>query len=199
MLIGITVLIIAGIYFATSSSLFSVAKSDIYTSTPPCIQSILNRQEWFKPEVFSKTDVSPPTGLALFLSSKTFAGTETIAITLPSVWGATIYLTKPEYFDPYTIDGVSYWAHELKHAQQILKLGNYGFIQSYLADYLSRGGYSTRVTLEQEASTFQEEVRTHLTKESAYNEEKSWCLKDQNYSPNPYWKEIPLIDEVSAD
>lgn len=189
---GFIILIIAGIFLGTGKSSYSLEKSEFYTGIPECVQTILDRPGWLKPEVFSKTRISPPTGLALLLSSRMFAGTETIGITLPNLNGtATIYLNQPQYFDPFTFAGVSYWAHELKHAQQILELGNYEFTRLYLADYLSKGGYPN-VSLEKEAGTFQQEVYNHLMRESQYNDEESWCLKNQSYSSNPDWKEIPL-------
>jgi len=83
------------------------------------------------------------------------------AITL----GHLIIFTKPQYYDPCSIQGLALLAHELKHVEQYRREGLLRFLWQYLSHWLKVGYDLDRHPYEKEAYDFQKQVKKRLKEE----------------------------------
>ena len=83
------------------------------------------------------------------------------AITL----GHLIIFTKPQYYDPCSLQGLAVLAHELKHVEQYRREGFLRFLWQYLSHWLKVGYDLERHPYEREATELEARVQTQLQKE----------------------------------
>lgn len=83
------------------------------------------------------------------------------AITL----GHLIIFTKPQYYDPCSIQGLALLAHELKHVEQYRREGLLRFLWHYVSHWLKVGYDLERHPYEREATEFEAHVQAQLQKE----------------------------------
>lgn len=157
---------------------------------PACAVNMLARQEWFSdPGVVSRAKLTKASWFARLLSSRRFAKTETVAITL----GRTIHI-KMDEFNPHTVSGLALLAHEVKHVEQYERKGMFGFVAGYLGDYLFHG-YGESVSFEAEAYEFERQVRAHLAEEFGDNPGRTPCQEmAEPHTPNgAFAKTVPEV------
>lgn len=139
---------------------------------PQCVISILDRPEWFEiPGIVASAQVAEAKGFSRLLSSKKLAKKEIGAIAL----GSTIYFRRPELFNPHTLAGIAFLAHELKHVEQYKRDGLLKFIARYVWDFIVHRGYNEKIRYEAEASEFQRQVAAHLSREFSNNSGCHFC------------------------
>ncbi|MBL6965632.1 MAG: DUF4157 domain-containing protein [Anaerolineales bacterium] len=132
---------------------------------PACAARLLARPEWFAdPGIVHRTKLAKARGVARWLSSPRFAGTEIAAITL----GHTIYFRQIEAYTPHTPCGLALLAHEIKHIEQVERHGLLSFYWRYWLDY-RKHGYGEALPFEMEANRFERLVRVQLKNEFALN------------------------------
>ena len=132
---------------------------------PACAARLLARPEWFAdPGIVHRTKLAKARGVARWLSSPRFAGTEIAAITL----GHTIYFRQIEAYTPHTPCGLALLAHEIKHIEQVERHGLLSFYWRYWLDY-RKHGYGEALPFEMEAYRFERLVRVQLKNEFALN------------------------------
>ena len=79
--------------------------------------------------------------------------------------GHLIIFTKPQYYDPCSIQGLALLAHELKHLEQYRREGLLRFLWRYLSHWLKMGYDLERHPYEKEATEFEARVQAQLKKE----------------------------------
>jgi hypothetical protein len=145
---------------------------DLPARCPACVVRILDRREWFDiPGIVSTARLAKARGLSRMLSSKRLAKKEIGAIAL----GSTIYFCKPDHFNPHTVAGIAFLAHELKHVEQYKRDGLIKFFARYVWDFIVHRGYSEKLRYEAEAIEFQRQVAFHLNQEFAKNPGRHPC------------------------
>jgi len=129
-------------------------------------------------------------GLPRLLSSRLFAHQEIGAITL----GGTIYIRQLGSYNPHTVDGLAFLAHELKHMEQYEREGPGKFYAKYLWAYIFHG-YGESVPFEAEAYAFQRQVRAHLATEFENNPGRSPCreMADPHTPSTSFVKTAPAV------
>ncbi len=85
--------------------------------------------------------------------------------------GHLIIFTKPQYYDPCSIQGLALLAHELKHVEQYKMWGIFRFLWRYLKEWLKAGYDLDRHPYEKEACAFQEQVKKRLKEEWAQKQD----------------------------
>jgi hypothetical protein len=166
---------------------------DLPPRCPACAIRILDRRAWFHiPGLVSAARLAKARGLSRILSSKRLAGQEIAAIAL----GSTIYFRRIDQFNPHTVAGLAFLAHELKHVEQYKRDGMLKFLLRYAWDFIIHRGYSEKLRYEAEATHFQQQVAAHLTREFANNSGQSPCQElaephtiNDNFlveDPNPF-------------
>ena len=162
---------------------------------PACVVSMLARQEWFAdPEVVSRARLAKAGGIPRLLSSQKLAGRKIGAITL----GSTIYFREIDQYDPHTVTGLVFLAHEIKHVEQYQREGFVRFYIRYLWDYILHG-YGESISFEAEASEFERQVMEHLTREFENNSGSQPCSEmAEPHTPNErFAKTVPLLFRFS--
>ncbi len=118
----------------------------------------LKRKEWFAdPSVVDRARV-----VILPLCPR-YIAMRWRAITL----GHLIIFTKPQYYDPCSIQGLALLAHELKHVEQYKIWGMFRFLWRYLEEWLKVGYDLDRHPYEREATEFEVRVQAQLKKEQS--------------------------------
>lgn len=79
--------------------------------------------------------------------------------------GHLIIFTKPQYYDPCSIQGLALLAHELKHVEQYRREGLLRFLRRYLSHWLKVGYNLDRHPYEREATEFEARVQAQLQEE----------------------------------
>jgi len=159
---------------------------------PQCVVRILDRPEWFEiPGIVASARVAEVKGFSRLLSSKKLAKEEIGAIAL----GSTIYFRRPELYNPHTVAGIAFLAHELKHVEQYKRDGLLMFIARYVWDFIVHRGYSEKLRYEAEASEFQRQVAAHLSREFSNNSGSHPCKeKGEPHSVNEHY----LVEKPAA-
>lgn len=141
---------------------------------PECVVRLLDRREWFQiPGIVSQARLSEARGLARILSSKRLAGVDIGAIAL----GSTIYFRRLDQYNPHTVAGIAFLAHELKHVEQYKRDGLLKFLARYMKDFVVHRGYGEKLRYEAEANEFQKQVAAHLSKEFSNNPDRHPCVE----------------------
>ena len=123
---------------------------------PEQVQRALKRKEWFvDPDVVNRAR------LLVLPFSPRFLSERRSAITLSYL----IIFTKPQYYDPGSIQGLALLAHELKHVEQYEIEGIFRFLWRYLREWLKVGYDLDRHPYEREATEFEARVQAQLKKE----------------------------------
>jgi len=116
----------------------------------------LKRKEWF-----SDPSVVDRARAVILPFCLRYIATRRTAITL----GHFIIFTKPQYYDPSSIQGLALLAHELKHVEQYRREGLLRFLWQYLSHWLKVGYDLDRHPYEKEAYDFQKQVKKRLKEE----------------------------------
>jgi len=125
---------------------------------PEQAKRALKRKEWFV-----DPDILDWARLFVLPYCPRFFSERRSAITLSHF----IIFTKPQYYDPCSIQGLALLAHELKHVEQYEVWGILGFLWRYLKEWLKVGYDLHRHPYESEAYAFQERVQKLLQEEWA--------------------------------
>lgn len=116
----------------------------------------LKRKEWFPdPSVVDRARA------VILPFCPRYIATRRRAITL----GHLIIFTKPQYYDPCSIQGLALLAHELKHVEQYKREDFLRFLWRYLSHWLKVGYDQARHPYEREATEFEACVQAQLQKE----------------------------------
>jgi len=123
----------------------------------------LKRKEWFSdPSVVDRARA-----VNLPFCPRYIARRRT-AITL----GHLIIFTKPQYYDPCSIQGLALLAHELKHVEQYKIGGIFRFLWRYLREWFKVGYDLDRHPYEKEAYALQKRVKKRLKGEWTRNKNR---------------------------
>jgi len=116
----------------------------------------LKRKEWFTdPSVVDRARA------VILPFCPRYIATRRTAITL----GHFIIFTKPQYYDPSSIQGLALLAHELKHVEQYRREGPLRFLWQYFSHWLKVGYDLKRHPYEREATELEARVQAQLQKE----------------------------------
>ncbi len=123
---------------------------------PQQAKRALKRKEWFpEPGILDRARTVILPFCPRYITSRRKA------ITL----GHLIIFTKPQYYDPRSLQGLAVLAHELKHVEQYRREGLLRFLWRYLSHWLKVGYDQARHPYEREATEFEACVQAQLQKE----------------------------------